>query len=1074
MPSIEFQCTSWYAADDPIEKNYEVHIFGRTLQGRSVCLHVQDFHPSFLIYIKDCSRSGVAEYEMLSDVVKKRLARFYVDGEKQDYSDHFIENDDFLVQGKSLWGFTNNEKRRYIRLSFTSHVTYKRMMNMFRDAVTQSSWDTRETFHEKRDRLEKDMGKLNYKLYQVLDPMLLFSHTQNLRMSGWVTASHLTPPDDPVACTKEEWCVTYTRVNKLERDEICKQLVEMAFDIETYSFDETFPDPEIPANQVFQIGITLKKYSDTKIEKVLLQLGPCASIPGTNIVLFQKESELLLAFTQFILKHDPDLIYSYNGDKFDWSYLVKRAELLGITEEFMKLSRLSNYECKLEEKMFSSSAFGDNKYLCVDVPGRLTLDILIFLQRGQKQYSNYKLDTIAEIELGQNKDPVHFKEIFRSYKSKDPVRIAVTGKYCVQDTALVQLLVDKLDVVTQLVEMSNITFVPVMFLMRAGQSIKAYSQVVKKANEMGFLVPHATDRDEEKFQGARVLEPLTGAYDTPVAVLDFASLYPTIQMGYNICYSTVVMENKYLNLKGVKYETIEWLHEESGETLTIDPEVGIVDLDEDDEEVVPVVSTTKPTKERRKFKYVFVQDVQSVIPALQKELFDKRKNVKRLKRECPKEDNLRFRVLSGRELAIKVSMNSIYGFTATFKLQYKPLASCVTAIGRKMIDQTKAFMEKDFPKIAYKEGLTKNLLKLTCIGGDTDSVFINFPSSTINETIALTKRAEVLLTDNVFNRHPIRMEYEKVYLPYIYQKKKNYIGKMFTDNDTDFTVDYKGIAIKRRNYCPFMKNVFWSVITEVLDISKTTLANKKEVYTDRKQNASLEEGVAKALKVLETSLRALETGSVDPSDFVITAKLSRHYKNDNLPHVQLAKRMKWRDPGSEPKEGERFGYIITCFSTKSAQLNLELTRISKNLAPLYGEELYQRAEDPDFVKENGLDIDGVYYLEKQVGKPLTTFFELFCKEKEIRDILGKSKDKCMRRAALVTSGGIQSARGLQDIGSFFKSRDTSTLKPTENPNHLFHRKKKQKKHISCQKLGFTVHAKDTSSTGTNDKDTSEV
>lgn len=64
------------------------------------------------------------------------------------------------------------------------------------------------------------------------------------------------------------------------------------------------------------------------------------------------------------------------------------------------------------------------------------------------------------------------------------------------------------------------------------------------------------------------------------------------------------------------------------------------------------------------------------------------------------EDKLRYRVLNGRQLAIKVSMNSIYGFTSAFMMNLAALSACVTAKGRQMIESTRDFMENKFYDIA--------------------------------------------------------------------------------------------------------------------------------------------------------------------------------------------------------------------------------------------------------------------------------------------------------------------------------------------------------------------------------------
>jgi len=45
---------------------------------------------------------------------------------------------------------------------------------------------------------------------------------------------------------------------------------------------------------------------------------------------------------------------------------------------------------------------------------------------------------------------------------------------------------------------------------------------------------------DEQYEGATVIEPKRGYYDTPIATLDFSSLYPSIMMAHNLCYTTLI------------------------------------------------------------------------------------------------------------------------------------------------------------------------------------------------------------------------------------------------------------------------------------------------------------------------------------------------------------------------------------------------------------------------------------------------------------------------------------------------------------------------------------------------------
>jgi DNA polymerase delta subunit 1 len=77
----------------------------------------------------------------------------------------------------------------------------------------------------------------------------------------------------------------------------------------------------------------------------------------------------------------------------------------------------------------------------------------------------------------------------------------------------------------------------------------------RKAKALGYLIPAEKNVvNEGKFEGAVVLEPTRGYYQDPVAILDFASLYPSIMMAHNLCYSTLIPPYKLKDLEVNKYE----------------------------------------------------------------------------------------------------------------------------------------------------------------------------------------------------------------------------------------------------------------------------------------------------------------------------------------------------------------------------------------------------------------------------------------------------------------------------------------------------------------------------------------
>ena len=116
---------------------------------------------------------------------------------------------------------------------------------------------------------------------------------------------------------------------------------------------------------------------------------------------------------------------------------------------------------------------------------------------------------------------------------------------------------DKLMCLVNYIEMARVTGVPFSYLLSRGQSIKVLSQLLRRANAEGYVIPALKgEGSDEQYEGATVIEPKKGFYDVPIATLDFSSLYPLIMMAHNLCYTTLLDKHTIdrLNLiKGVDY-----------------------------------------------------------------------------------------------------------------------------------------------------------------------------------------------------------------------------------------------------------------------------------------------------------------------------------------------------------------------------------------------------------------------------------------------------------------------------------------------------------------------------------------
>jgi DNA polymerase delta subunit 1 len=154
--------------------------------------------------------------------------------------------------------------------------------------------------------------------------------------------------------------------------------------------------------------------------------------------------------------------------------------------------------------------------------------------------------------------------------------------------------------------------------------------------------------------------------------------------------------------------------------------------------------------------YKFAQDVPSLLPAILLELKQFRKQAKK---DMAAATGFMKEVYNGKQLAYKISMNSVYGFTGAGKgiLPCVPIASTTTSKGRAMIEETRNYVEKHFPgaKVRY---------------GDTDSVMVEFDVGDRKGEEAIAYSWEVgeraAEECSALFKKPNNLELEKVYWPY--------------------------------------------------------------------------------------------------------------------------------------------------------------------------------------------------------------------------------------------------------------------------------------------------------------------
>ena len=718
----------------------------------------------------------------------------------------------------------------------------------------------------------------------------------------------------------------------------------------------------------------------------------------TVFVACKDEEDMLFKFAHEIRKENPDVMCGYNTFGFDDAYIEDRCDELGILDAIdlsrsqSKTKRGDSWGVKFSETKKFELASGKYDLRFLTLRGRLGLDLLLNMRR-EHSLDSFKLDSVASVFLrdkvldyadhtvktkstrglrvgnyvrfdlvGNTSDPyregekyrvtsmtaktftiecptdlmselsdaekkslewtftkddVEPHELFRLHAEGGPAGRARIAKYCIQDCDLVLTLMSKLDTLVNARGMADVCKVPMEYVLRRGQGIKIFSAVVYYASQRDQILQtqHAIG-DGDGYEGAIVLPPKIGMYlDQPISVLDFNSLYPTNMISYNLSPDTLVCEREFDNEgtkirhEGVKMEQIELLKEK----YVLEE----VEYDTKDDKGVITGKTI----------CTFVQPNENpmtvgVLPKTLDILLKKRKEFKE-KMEDTQYDEAQRSVFNGLQLAYKVVANSVYGQTGSRVSPIRKLcvAACTTAAGRKALGLAKRIVETEFgAEVIY---------------GDTDSIFIRFPTRDLAESIRLGIAAGKRITSQC--RKPYKIAYEKTFFPFILFCRKRYVGLMY-EEDPNIKPKRKsmGIVLKRRDNAPIVKDVYGGALDLLL--------------TDKDVRKAQRFVTEKLVDVLENRV-ALEK-------FIVSKSLRDDYKNPTqIAHRVLADRMESRDAGTAPKVGDRLQFVFVAENKHKGKQG-------------------DRIEEVGYVREHGLTPDASFYITNQIQNPVAQLFAL--------------------------------------------------------------------------------------------------
>jgi DNA polymerase delta subunit 1 len=799
-----------------------LRMFGITAGGSSVCVFIHNFLPYF--YVKMPLGFNKINMEEFRGFLAGRLMNSTGSNYRQDEIIQKIE-----IEHKTNIFHYSDKIEQFLKITLIAPKLVSALREMFEHGLNYNGFEFEHMSFE---------SKVNFPLRYMID-------------RGIVGMSWLTLPKGKYKLRRSKItnCQIEAEIGYLDiishapEGEYAKiaPLRILSIDIECAAPKGRFPSAQM--DPVIQIANICMEFGNPEpIIQKLFTFRSCASIVGTDIHSFEQEEKMLEEWRDFIIDLDPDIITGYNINGFDIPYLVQRAEKLKV-QDFNKLSRMRNSQSKVKHSVAKSKGFKNRDFTDVNIDGRVLLDMFIYIMREYKLRS-FSLNNVSFTLLGEQKEDVHHSMIYDLWNTDEYTRRRL-GVYCMKDAYLPLKLSEKLMTLFNYSEMCRVTCTPLNFILTRGQQIKVSSQLHRKALEKGYIIPHIKvqggDSDEEGYEGAFVLDPVTGFHQQPIVTLDFASLYPSIMMAHNLCYSTLIPSGKEK------------------------------DMNPDDYYRTPTGDC-----------FVREHIRKGILPIILEELISARKKAKEDIKKAT--DPFAKAVLDGRQLALKISANSVYGFTGAQvgQLPCLNISSSTTAIGRTMIEKTRDLV---IQKFTIDNGYKYNS---EVIYGDTDSVMIKFGVPTLPEAMELGKEAADFVSTNF--KRPIKIEFEKVYFPYLLMKKKKYAGVIWTRLDKYDKIDTKGLEAVRRDNCELVRDMVEVILKKILlDRSVDDAVNYcKGLISDLLQNK-----IDISLLIISKSL-SKKSGTGDDGGKKGNKKNTYVAKQA---HVELAEKMKKRDEG---------------------------------------------------------------------------------------------------------------------------------------------------------------------------------
>ncbi|TKY87343.1 hypothetical protein EX895_004020 [Sporisorium graminicola] len=619
----------------------------------------------------------------------------------------------------------------------------------------------------------------------------------------------------------------------------------------------------------------------------------------------EDELELFNTLIDLVRAFDPEIIVGWEIHSSSWGYIIERASKEYDFDLVPQIGRSIVHNTGRAGGKADNYAYTQSSAL--RITGRHTLN-LWRLMKGELTLNLYTLENVCYHLLHRRIPKFSHQTLTQWFTSGRAELIRRALLYYVDMVELELEIITESEFVLRTAEFARIYGIDFFSVISRGSQFKVESIMLRIAKPENFVLISPSRAQVGKQNAAEclplIMEPQSAFYKGPLLVLDFQSLYPSVMIAYNLCYSTCL--GRVAGFKGTsKFGVTEYA-----------PPKGLLSLLSDH---VNISSNG----------LLFVKpDVRkSLLAKMLSEILDTRVMVKGSMKGT-KADKSFQRIQNARQLSLKLLANVTYGYTsASFsgRMPCVEIADAIVQTGRETLEKA-----MDLINGTAEWGAQ-------VVYGDTDSLFVYLPGRTKEEAFRLGN----VIADKVtsLNPRPVKLKFEKVYLPSVLLAKKRYVGFKYESLDErEPGFDAKGIETVRRDFHPAIQRMLEACIRILF----------------RSRDLSI------VKSYLQRQWRKILEGRVSPRDFIFAKEVRLGSYSDKVappPGAAVSSRRMLADPRSEPQYAERVPYIISQGEPR-AKLN-------------------QQAVSPEaFLRNPQLQINALYYITRTIIPPLARVFNL--------------------------------------------------------------------------------------------------